>query len=247
MARSYNRGNSELRPVVIEPNYIKYPLGSTLTCFGDTKVITTVSIEDKLPSFLENKEEIQGWLTAEYALLPGSSQTRNPRAGYGSNTIKGRVYEIQRLIGRSLRAALDLKALGPFSIYVDCDVIQADGGTRTAAITGGMVALELAMQKLLEQGKIKQNPVIAKIAAVSVGIVDGEIMLDLDYSEDSTASVDLNLVMDDKLNIIEIQGASEKGKFTKSELDKMIEVGIVGIKKLFEIQNNVLADIMKKS
>ena len=238
--RRDGRKHAEMRPVEIEPNYLKYPHGSAMICCGNTKVICSVIVEEKLPSFLESKGSPHGWITAEYALLPASGTSRNSRAGYGSTMVKGRVHEIQRLIGRALRAALDLKKLGPRTLMIDCDVFQADGGTRTASVTGSMVALELAVKKLIAEGKISESPITSGVAAVSAGIVDGEVLLDLDYKEDSEAETDLNLVMNRAGGFIEVQGTAEKGIFTRPQLDKMLEIGENGIRKLFEIQGKVL-------
>ncbi|NLI75517.1 MAG: ribonuclease PH [Candidatus Riflebacteria bacterium] len=240
MERSYGRAADRLRPVSIEPGFVKFPHGSALITCGDTKVICTVSVDEKVPSFLESRPEPQGWITAEYALLPGCAVSRNPRAGYGNTTVKGRVHEIQRLIGRALRAAIDLKKVGPRTLQIDCDVLQADGGTRTAAVTGAMVALELAVKKLMADGRITQNPIVARVAAVSVGVIKGKVALDLDYKEDSSAETDLNLVMDHKGNYIEVQGTAEKGIFTRAHLDEMLRVGEAGVRELLELQTRIL-------
>jgi len=189
---------------------------------------------------MENRSEPQGWITAEYALLPGSGVSRNSRAGYGSSHVKGRVHEIQRLIGRSLRMAIDLKKLGPRTLLVDCDVIQADGGTRTASVTGAMVALEIAAKKLFAEGKLAQNPIIARVAAISLGIVSGDVLLDLDFPEDSAAETDMNLVMNRAGGFIEVQGTAEHGIFDRKQLDAMLLMGEKGIKKLFDIQDQAL-------
>ncbi|OIP21673.1 ribonuclease PH [bacterium CG2_30_54_10] len=241
MERSFGRNFDELRPVTIEPGYVKFPYGSALISCGDTKVICTVSVEEKVPSFLGSRSEPQGWITAEYALLPGCSVSRNPRAGYGSAQVKGRVHEIQRLIGRSLRAAIDLKKVGPRTLQIDCDVLQADGGTRTASVTGAMVALELAVKKLLAEGKIASNPLHSRVAAVSVGVINGKVALDLDYKEDSAAETDLNLIMDHNGNYIEVQGTAEKGIFNRSQLDEMLHVGERGIRQLLDLQNKIIS------
>jgi len=240
MTRNDGRAFDELRPVSIEPGYVKFPPGSALISCGNTKVICTVCVEEKVPPFIESKGELQGWITAEYALLPGAGLVRNPRAGYGNHQVKGRVHEIQRLIGRALRASLDLKKLGPRTLLVDCDVLQADGGTRTASITGAMVALELVVKKLLQEGKILENPIRSRVAAVSCGLIDGEVLLDLDYLEDSEAETDLNLVMNQRGEYIEIQGTGEKGVFSKEHLEKMLKFGELGIEKLFHFQSKAL-------
>lgn len=244
MARHDGRKKDELRRVTMEPGYVKYPHGSVLVTFGDTRVLCTVQVDEKVPPYVAAKNNNQGWITAEYALMPASGLSRNERAGYGKATVKGRVYEIQRLIGRSMRAALDLSKLGPRTLMVDCDVIQADGGTRTAAITGAMVALEMAVKKLMQEGKITENPIINKIAAVSVGIKDGEVILDLDYPEDSRAETDLNLVMTDKGGYIEVQGTAENGAtYSKAQLDEMLSIGEAGIQKLFKMQAEALEKV----
>ncbi|EKD81386.1 MAG: hypothetical protein ACD_39C01832G0004 [uncultured bacterium] len=236
MTRHDGRSYDQLRPVSIETGYVKYPHGSALISFGDTKVLCTVQVEEKVPPYVASREVVQGWITAEYALMPAAGLVRNERAGYGKATVKGRVHEIQRLIGRSMRCALDLTKLGPRTLMIDCDVIQADGGTRTASITGAMVALEMAVKKLMAEGKLTENPIVNKVAAVSIGIVDGKPCLDLDYIEDSRAETDLNLVMNAKGAFIEVQGTAEDGTFSRSELDEMLKMGEAGIKKLFELQ-----------
>ncbi|HQG29028.1 MAG TPA: ribonuclease PH, partial [Candidatus Ozemobacteraceae bacterium] len=181
MPRHDQRRPDQLRPVSIEPGFVKYPHGSALITCGDTKVICTVTVDEKVPSFVEARSKPQGWITAEYALMPGCGLVRNARAGYGTTTVKGRVHEIQRLIGRALRAALDLEKLGPRTLQIDCDVLQADGGTRTASVTGAMVALEMAVKKLMAEGKVTENPIVNRLAAVSVGVVGGTAVLDLPY------------------------------------------------------------------
>lgn len=239
MVRHDGRAYNQLRPVTIETGYVKYPHGSALISFGDTRVLCTVQVDEKVPSYVASREVPQGWITAEYALMPAAGLVRNDRAGYGKTTVKGRVHEIQRLIGRSMRCALDLKKLGPRTLMIDCDVIQADGGTRTASITGAMVALEMAVKKLMAEGKLSENPIINQIAAVSIGVVNGKPCLDLDYVEDSSAETDLNLVMNAKGAFIEVQGTAEDGTFSRAELDEMLKMGEAGIKKLFELQNQV--------
>ncbi|WP_066900690.1 ribonuclease PH [Streptobacillus notomytis] len=228
--RNNNRKNNELREIKITREYIKYPEGSVLIEFGNTKVICNVTIEEKVPPFLKNLG--QGWVTAEYSMLPRSTNTRNKRES-SQGKLSGRTMEIQRLIGRSLRAALDLKKLGERTIIVDCDVIQADGGTRTASITGGYLAMEIAINKLLSSGVLNENPIKAKVAAISVGKVSNELLLDLEFYEDSHADVDMNIVMNNKGEFIEIQGTGEDTTFTKEELDKFIELANLGFEKLF--------------
>ncbi|HNX75858.1 MAG TPA: ribonuclease PH [Candidatus Rifleibacterium sp.] len=240
MTRHDGRAGDQLRPVSIETGYVKYPHGSALITFGDTRVLCTVQVEEKVPPYVASREVVQGWITAEYALMPAAGLVRNERAGYGKATVKGRVHEIQRLIGRSMRAALDLTKLGARTLMIDCDVLQADGGTRTASITGAMVALEMAVKKLMREGKITQNPIVNKIAAVSIGICNGQVCLDLDYVEDSHAETDLNLVMDDKGGYIEVQGTAENGTYSRSQLDQMLTIGEQGVKKLFDLQRQAV-------
>lgn len=241
MPRHDSRRHDELRPITIETGYVKYPHGSVLIAFGDTKVICTVQVEEKVPPYVEARPEPQGWITAEYALMPGCGLSRNARAGYGNTSVKGRVHEIQRLIGRAMRCALDLKKLGKRTLMIDCDVLQADGGTRTASITGTMVALELAVRKLIATGKLTESPIVNRIAAVSIGLVENEVLLDLDYIEDSKAETDLNLVMTRAGGFVEVQGTGEESTFTREQLDAMLHVGQAGIQRLFEIQDQALA------
>ena len=213
--RNNNRKNDELREIKITKNFIMHPEGSVLIEFGNTKVICNATVEEKVPPFLKGSGS--GWVTAEYSMIPRATNVRTQReVNKGKPT--GRTMEIQRLIGRSLRSAVDLKKLGERTIIVDCDVIQADGGTRTASITGGYLALETAVEQLINSGLLSQNPVIAKVAAISVGKVKGEILLDLEYSEDSLAEVDMNIVMNSKNEFIEIQGTGEEATFSYDEL-----------------------------
>ena len=230
--RNNNRKNDELREIKITKNFIMHPEGSVLIEFGNTKVICNATVEEKVPPFLKGSGS--GWVTAEYSMIPRATNVRTQReVNKGKPT--GRTMEIQRLIGRSLRSAVDLKKLGERTIIVDCDVIQADGGTRTASITGGYLALETAVAKLLDAGLLTENPIIAKVAALSVGKVNNEILLDLEYSEDSTAEVDMNIVMNSKNEFIEIQGTGEEATFSYDELIKFIEAAKKGFEKLFEI------------
>jgi ribonuclease PH len=237
MIRIDKRSNIDLRPVKITRRYLKYPLGSTLIEMGETKVICTVSMEDKVPPFLKGTN--QGWLTAEYGMLPGSTPERKVR-DIVKGAINGRSQEIQRLIGRSLRAVLDFSKLGERTLWIDADVIQADGGTRTAAITGAFVALYDALEKLRREGIIKEIPIKEFVAAVSVGIVDGEILLDLSANEDMRAEVDLNVVMTESGKFVEIQGTAEKVPFTHEQLEQMLSLAKQGILKLIEIQKKTL-------
>jgi ribonuclease PH len=236
--RPSGRSIDELRNVVITRQYTKHAAGSVLIECGDTKVICTASVEDRTPPWLKGSGK--GWVTAEYGMLPGATNSRVRReAAAGKQS--GRTQEIQRLIGRSLRAAVDLQALGERAITLDCDVIQADGGTRTASITGAYVALCDAIDGLIKEGKIKRNPIHGMIAAISVGIYEGTAVLDLDYAEDSNAETDMNVVMNDAGGFIEIQGTAEGHAFREDELNSMLALAKSGIKSLTEIQSAALA------
>jgi len=237
MFRQDGRNNSELRPVKITRNYIKHAEGSALIEVGDTKVICTASVEERIPPF--KKESGEGWVTAEYAMLPRATGVRNTR-DISKLKLNGRSQEIQRLIGRSLRTIVNLKLLGERTITIDCDVIQADGGTRTASITGGYIALVDACQKLIDNGLISKMPVIGFVAATSVGVVYGEELLDLCYVEDSAAGVDMNVIMSDKGEFIEIQATGEKTSFSKKQLDVLLNLAQSGIEKLIQLQMDVL-------
>ncbi len=230
-----NRGLAQLRSTKITTNISPYAEGSALIEVGGTKVICTASVEEKVPFFLRNKG--LGWVTAEYAMLPRATNTRTQRE---TQRPAGRTQEIQRLIGRSLRAVVDTKLLGERQIFLDCDVIQADGGTRCASITGAYVALALACRKLLKQNVIKTSPILSEVAAVSVGIVEGSAVLDLAYAEDSTADVDMNIVCTGAGKFIELQGTAEREPFSREQMDEMLALAEVGINKLFEIQRNAL-------
>ncbi|MCJ8146908.1 ribonuclease PH [Acinetobacter sp. A3.8] len=231
------RAENQLRPIKITRNYTRYAEGSVLVEFGHTKVLCTASIENSVPRFL--KGQGQGWVTAEYGMLPRSTHTRSDReAARGKQS--GRTQEIQRLIGRSLRAMVDLKKLGENTITIDCDVIQADGGTRTASITGAAVALIDAMNVLLEKKKIKNDPLKGLVAAVSVGIHNGQALLDLNYDEDSTCETDLNVVMTQSGEFIEIQGTAEEKPFTREQANQMLALAEEGIKQLVEEQQKAL-------
>jgi len=236
--RPSGRRRDELRAVRLTPHFTRHAEGSVLTEFGDTRVLCTASVEPKVPPFLKGKA--QGWVTAEYGMLPRSTHTRTQReAARGSQS--GRTLEIQRLIGRSLRAVVDRDALGENTITIDCDVLQADGGTRTAAITGGYVALSLAAAKLVKSGRIARNPVHGQIAAVSVGIFRGQAVLDLDYAEDSEAETDMNVVMNDARGFVEVQGTAEGHALQRSELDALLDLAATGIGELLAAQAAVLA------
>ncbi|XOB66026.1 ribonuclease PH [Deferribacteres bacterium DY0037] len=231
------RKNDSLRKVEIIKDYISHPEGSVLVAFGDTKVICNASVSEGVPPFL--RDSGTGWVTAEYAMLPRATHTRNQRESKRGKQ-DGRSQEISRLIGRSLRAAVDFEKLGENTVTIDCDVIQADGGTRTAAITGGFCALYMACEWMIKQGMITENPVTGMVSAISVGIVMGEPMLDLEYAEDSIADVDMNLVVKDNAEIVEIQGSAEKVAFDRDLLNKMLDLGFKGIKELTDIQKQVI-------
>ena len=234
--RSDNRTIDQIRNTKITPNISPYAEGSALIEVGGTKVICTASVEERVPPFLRNKGT--GWVTAEYAMLPRATNTRTQRETLRPS---GRTQEIQRLIGRSLRAIIDTKKLGERQIIVDCDVIQADGGTRCASITGAYVALALACRKILRLGHVSQNPLLSEVAAVSVGIIHGTPILDLAYDEDSNAEVDMNIVCTGAGKFIEIQGTAEREPFTREQMDAMLTVAESGLRQLFEIQRNALA------
>ena len=236
--RPSGRQPDQLREIRFTCHYTKHAEGAVLVEFGDTKVICTASVDNSVPRFLKGKGE--GWVTAEYGMLPRSTHSRMDReAGRGKQG--GRTLEIQRLIGRSLRAAIDLKALGENTITIDCDVIQADGGTRTASITGGFVALSIAIDSMLKAHKIKKNPLHGQVASVSVGIFEGEPVLDLDYAEDSQAETDMNVVMNDAGHFIEVQGTAEGHAFRKDELNAMLALAESGIQTLLTKQREALA------
>ncbi len=236
-ARIDGRAADELRPVRIQAGYIKPAEGSAFIELGETRLVCTASVEEAVPPFLRNSG--RGWITAEYGMLPRSTETRTPREA-ARGRVGGRTHEIQRLIGRSLRAVTDLEKLGERTIWLDCDVIQADGGTRTAAITGAYVALAQALHRLLQAEKIETHPLKDYIAAVSVGIVKGQILLDLCYSEDSQAEVDMNFVMTGSGCFVEVQGTAEATPFTWSQLEHMAGVAWKGIRMLIEVQKQVL-------
>lgn len=237
MPRSYDRQANELRPITIETGVSRHAEGSAMIRCGDTHVLCTASVETRVPPWLRNTGK--GWVTAEYGMLPRSTGERMAReAARGKQG--GRTLEIQRLIGRSLRAAVNLEALGEVSITVDCDVIQADGGTRTASITGGYVALAQALDHVYKTNKLKRHPLFGQVAAISVGIVDGEPLLDLDYNEDSTAETDCNVVMNEAGGFIEIQGTAEGHPFLRSELNAMLDLAGKGISELHKIQDAAL-------
>ncbi len=239
MSRPSGRNADQLRPISITRHYTKHAEGSVLVCFGDTQVLCTASVVEGVPRFLRGTE--QGWLTAEYGMLPRSTGSRMDReAARGKQG--GRTVEIQRLIGRSLRAAIDLSKLGEYTITLDCDVIQADGGTRTASITGACVALVDALRFLQRSHQLKTDPLLNLVASVSVGIFEGKPVLDLDYPEDSKADTDMNLVMTETGGIIEIQGTAEKSPFSEDEFQTMLALGKKGIAELIGLQQQALRD-----
>lgn len=235
--RPSGRAPSALRDVAIRQHFTKHAEGSVLIEFGDTQVICTASVEESVPPFL--KGQGQGWITAEYGMLPRSTGTRMRREA-ASGKQGGRTLEIQRLIGRALRSAVDLTKLGERTIYIDCDVIQADGGTRTASITGGFVAMVLAIETLIEQGKLTDNPLLHYIASVSVGVYQGQVVVDLDYAEDSNADTDMNLVMTEQGEFIEVQGTAEGAPFSIKQMNEMLSEGQAAIFALIEQQKQVL-------
>jgi len=234
-----DRSDDQIRKTKITPDYLENPTGSVLIETGKTKVICTAMVEESLPPWIEHNDEMeQGWLTARYGMLPGSGESRIRRERRGA---KGRTKEIQRLIGRCLRTSIDLEKLGPRTIWIDCDVIQADGGTRTASITGSWVALRLAIDRLLKDDILDEDPIIRQIAATSVGLVDNKILLDLAYKEDFSAQVDMNVVMDSDGNYVEIQASGEESVFDRKQHYKMLDYAEKGVKELINIQKNALS------
>ncbi len=236
MSRADGRAFDQLRSVTLTPGYVSHPEGSLLIAMGETRVLCNVSVENGAPRWKQQQNIPGGWVTAEYALLPRSTHTRTSRETRG---LRGRTQEICRLIGRSLRAAVDLEKLGQRTLIVDCDVIQADGGTRTAAITGGYIALKLALQALIEAGEVPPDVFLPPVAAVSVGIVDGRPLLDLCYEEDNAAAVDVNVVMNAKGEFIEVQGTAEGVPFQRPELDQMLDLAHKGIQELLNFQQTI--------
>jgi ribonuclease PH len=238
--RSDGRAPDQLRDVKITPRYSKHAEGSALIEVGDTRVVCTVSVEDRVPPFLKGKGE--GWITAEYGMLPRSTSTRSQRES-SKGRPSGRTHEIQRLVGRSLRCVVDLKAMGEKTLWIDCDVIQADGGTRTASITGAFVALVDALRHMKKQGSIAELPLVDLVAATSVGKVGGEVLLDLNYEEDSRADVDMNVVKTGRGLFVEVQGTAEEAPFDAEELQKLMAAADKGIAELIAIQKKVLGDV----
>ena len=233
--RPDGRAYDQLRPITFHPGYTQYPEGSVLVTWGDTRVLCNLTIQNGVPNWLTGQDS--GWLTAEYAMLPRSTLTRTPRETHG---LKGRTQEIRRLVGRSLRMAVDLSLIGDRTLLIDCDVLQADGGTRVASITGGYIALALGLKKLMTSGEIPAEALSPPIAAVSVGIVQGQPILDLNYTEDSQADVDLNIVKTSKGQYIEIQGTAEHQPFTPQALQNMLKLADKGVQKLVSLQKTAL-------
>ena len=236
--RSDGRGLADLRPVKMELQYLEWAEGSVLLEMGKTRVLAAASYEAKVPRFLVGSG--RGWVTAEYAMLPRATETRTPRE-VGKGRPSGRTQEIQRLVGRSLRGITDLSKLGESTIWIDCDVLQADGGTRTASITAGYIALALAVRTSMERGLVAEDPLVDEVAAVSCGIVDGEALLDLCYEEDARAEVDFNVVMTGSGNLVEVQGTAEGEPFSRRQLDQLVDLASTGITQLVEIQRAALA------
>jgi ribonuclease PH len=240
MSRSYEREAGELRPVEIEPGFVRSATGSALISVGETRVICTASVEESVPRWMAGQG--RGWVTAEYGMLPASTGQRKPR-DVTKGRADGRTVEIQRLIGRSLRGVIDFAALGERTIYVDCDVLQADGGTRCASITGGMVALRLACERLVADGRLERVPLTGVVAAVSAGIVGGTPLLDLDYREDSTAEVDANVVMTGDGGLVEVQATAERTPLSRAHLDDLLALAADGIEQLRRAQDAAVAPV----
>ena len=232
MLRHDGRSSGQMRPIRIIPHYTRNAHGSVLIEYGETRVICTVCIDEGVPSFLRNSSPAQGWLTAEYSMLPGATSTRNRRERPAPS---GRSQEIQRLIGRSLRGVIDLRKATDLTFNIDCDVIQADGGTRTASITGAYVALKIAIAKLLRSGRLSENPLTDAVAAVSVGLRDGDTLVDLDYQEDSTADLDMNVVMTQSGKFLEIQGTAERAAFSRKEVNDILDAAEAALKPVFDL------------
>ncbi|MBC2851995.1 ribonuclease PH [Cetobacterium sp. 8H] len=241
--RQDGRKTDEKREVKITRNYTIYAEGCVLIEVGHTRVICTATVVDKVPPFLKNQGK--GWITAEYSMLPRATGERNQREA-AKGKLGGRTMEIQRLIGRALRACIDLEKLGERTVTIDCDVIQADGGTRTTSITGGFIALEMAMRRLMEKGVLAENPIVSNIAAISVGVVKGTPVLDLMYTEDSEAEVDMNVIMNDKGEFVEIQGTGEEATFTRKELNNLLDLAEKGIYELIDIQRKEIEEEFSK-
>ncbi len=242
MIRQDGRRDNELRKIKITKDYIKYAEGSCLIEFGNTKVITTASVEETVPPFLKGKKK--GWVTAEYSMIPRSCKSRVPREA-SKGKLGGRTHEIQRLIGRSMRTVVDTGKLGERTIWIDCDVIQADGGTRCASITGSFISLVLALAKLKKDGIVAEVPISDYVAAVSVGMLDGKPALDLDYEEDSNAEVDMNIIMTGDGRFIEVQGTAEREPFTKNDMERLLVLARGGVEELISIQRKALKGLVR--
>jgi ribonuclease PH len=240
MLRTFNRRYDKIRPITVTRNYVKYSEGSVLIEMGDTKIICTASVEEKVPLFLRGTQ--QGWVSAEYSMIPRANQIRNIRDSV-KGKINGRSQEIQRLVGRSLRAVTDLDMLGPRMIWLDCDVIQADGGTRTTSIIGSFIAMIDALRYLKAEKKIEKIPVKRFLGATSVGIVDGEMLLDLEFKEDSQAQVDMNVIMTDREEVVEIQGTAERRPFSMRNLNLLIELAKSGIEQVIEKEKEIIGEL----
>jgi ribonuclease PH len=240
MLRTFNRRYDKIRPITVTRNYVKYSEGSVLIEMGDTKIICTASVEEKVPLFLRGTQ--QGWVSAEYSMIPRANQIRNIRDSV-KGKINGRSQEIQRLVGRSLRAVTDLDMLGPRMIWLDCDVIQADGGTRTTSIIGSFIAMIDALRYLKAEKKIEKIPIKRFLGATSVGIVDGEMLLDLEFKEDSQAQVDMNVIMTDREEVVEIQGTAERRPFSMRNLNLLIELAKSGIEQVIEKEKEIIGEL----
>ena len=239
--KNEQRNDNRLRPITITPNFTKHPEGSVLIEVGDTKVICNASVEERVPPFMRGQGK--GWITAEYSMLPRATAQRNIREST-KGKVSGRTMEIQRLIGRALRTVVDLDTIGERTVWIDCDVIQADGGTRTASITGAFIAMAIAFNKLIANGKLKKMPVTNFLAATSVGVLaDGDVVLDLNYEEDSKANVDMNIVMTGDGEFVEIQGTGEEETFSRQQLQSLLELAEEGIQELITEQKNILGEI----
>lgn len=233
MIRTDGRGAEQMRPLMFTPNFTKYTNGNVLVEYGETKVLCTVTVEENVPKFLKGQNPPQGWLTAEYAMLPSATNSRSRRE---RNAVSGRTQEIQRLIGRALRGVIDLKLCPDLTFMIDCDVIQADGGTRTASITGAYVALKMAVDKLIRNKRLTTNPLTDAVAAVSVGLKEGNILVDLNYEEDSSADLDMNIVMTQSGEFVEIQGTGEKSNFSKDQVVSIMEAAESSLRPIFDLQ-----------
>lgn len=246
MKRNDNRAPNQLRPIQITPDFLSHPVASTLISCGGTKVICAVSVDPTIPGWMRAQKVPGGWVTSEYGMIPASTHQRMQRE-INKGKPSGRTSEIQRLIGRSFRSVIDLQLLGPNTVYIDCDVMDADGGTRTASITGASVALNIAFQRMKQKKLISENPMRELVAAISVGMVRGTPCLDLCYEEDSAAEVDMNVVMTESGKFIEIQGTAEHNPFSDAQLAQMLGLAKEGLQSIFKIQHKVIADVFKKN